>query len=95
MRKIDNEIELSATDISNHVACHHLSYLELCAAEGLIKRPMYRDPLLVILQERGQQFEANYLQQLKDCGLSVEDDFNSDTDSGFSRTMCAMVRALI
>lgn len=94
MRKIDNEIELSATDISNYIACHHLSYLELCAAEGLIKRPMYRDPLLVILQERGQQFEANYLQQLKDSGLSVEDDFNSETDSGFSRTMRAMVKGV-
>lgn len=94
MRKINNAIQLSATDVSNYVACHHLSYLELCAAEGLIKRPTYRDPLLAILQERGQEFEASYLQQLKSGGLSVEDEFNSITDSGFSRTMRAMVKGI-
>ncbi len=92
MRKSDGQLQLSATDLSNYVSCHHLSFLELSAVEGKLERPEYRDPLLAILQERGQAFEVEYLQQLKDDGFRVEDAFENGNDSGFSRTMRSMLQ---
>jgi predicted RecB family nuclease len=92
MRKAGNQIQLSATDLSSYTACHHLSFLELSAIEGLITRPEHRDPLLAILQERGQAFENQYLQDLKDSGLSVENHFDGSNDSGLSRTIRSMMQ---
>ncbi|MGF7078865.1 TM0106 family RecB-like putative nuclease [Mucilaginibacter sp. UYCu711] len=92
MRKSNGQLQLSATDLSNYIACHHLSFLELSALEGLLERPEYRDPLLAILQERGQAFEADYLAQLKADGFQVEDEFESGNDSGFARTTRSMLQ---
>lgn len=92
MRKTENQIQLSATDLSGYIACHHLSFLELSALEGLIKRPEHRDPLLAILQERGQAFEDQYLQELRDSGKTVENLFDGSNDSGLSRTIRSMMQ---
>jgi hypothetical protein len=90
MRKTNDLIQLSASDLSNYIACHHLSYMDLCAVEGKIQKPEYRDPLLTILQERGQLFEENDLQKLTDSGLTVENHFDASADSGLSRTIKSM-----
>jgi predicted RecB family nuclease len=92
MRKTNDFIQLSASDLSNYIACHHLSFLDLSAAEGKIQKPEYRDPLLAILQERGQLFEDDYLQKLKDSGLTVENHFDGSNDSGLSRTIRSMLQ---
>ncbi|WP_183576115.1 TM0106 family RecB-like putative nuclease [Mucilaginibacter sp. X5P1] len=90
MRKSEDFIQLSASDLSNYVSCHHLSFLELSAIEGKLQRPEYRDSLLAILQERGQAFESKYLQNLIDSGLQVENHFDGSKDSGLSRTIRSM-----
>jgi len=92
MRKSGNQIQLSATDLSSYIACHHLSFLELSAVEELLNRPEHRDPLLAILQERGQAFEDQYLQELKESGMSVENHFDGSNDSGLSRTIKSMMQ---
>lgn len=92
MRKTNDHIQLSATDLSNYIACHHLSFLELSALEGCIQRSEHRDPLLAILQERGQAFENQYLQHLEDSGKTVENHFDGSNDSGLSRTIKSMMQ---
>lgn len=90
MKKIDNKIELSAGDLSNHIACSHLTYLDLAATQGTIKTPDYRDPMLAILQERGLEFEHAYLEILKDSGLQIIEPNSDDNETALQRTILAM-----
>jgi hypothetical protein len=90
MRNSGNHLQLCAADLSSYIACHHLSFLELSAVEGLIERLEHRDPLLAILQDRDQAFEDKYLQSLKNNGLTVENHFDGSSDSGMSRTISSM-----
>jgi len=90
MRKINNTIELSASDLSNHIACTHVSLLDLKVVEGILEAPKYHDPLLDILQERGMEFENNFLASLKDQGLSISDTDLLDGESAIARTVRAM-----
>lgn len=94
MRQTNDFIQLSASDLSNFIACHHLSFLDLSAIEGKLQRPEYRDPLLAILQERGQTFENEYLQSLVESGHTVENVFDGSNDSGLSRTIRSMQKGI-
>lgn len=70
--KIDSDtVHLSASDLVNHLACGHLTGLDLKAATGEIKAPKTWDPLLEILRERGRRHEAGYVEHLRGQGLSV------------------------
>lgn len=67
-----NTFTFSATDLSNYLACHHLTQLSRKVALKEISRPKWQDPSLAILIERGQAHEAAYLQSLKEQGLRVK-----------------------
>jgi uncharacterized protein len=71
MKIIEGRHTLSATDLSAHLGCHHLTQLNLRAAHGELKRPYYNDPTLEVLREKGIEHEAQYLSHLKAQGLSV------------------------
>ncbi len=73
MRGIGADLQLSASDLSNHIACRHSTFLDLCAANGFVKPPDYSDPKLEILIERGMEFERAYLDHLKTQGLSIDE----------------------
>jgi uncharacterized protein len=62
---------LSATDLSNHLSCAHLTQLNRLVALGKISKPTWYDPSLQILIQRGQDHEAAYVEHLKKQGLSV------------------------
>jgi predicted RecB family nuclease len=64
MRQQSDLIRLAATDLSNHLACRHLTSLDLSVAQGLRTAPDWRSPDLVVIQERGKQHEAAYLAYL-------------------------------
>ena len=36
MKRVDSEIRLSATDLSHHLGCRHLTQSDRAAAEGLL-----------------------------------------------------------
>jgi predicted RecB family nuclease len=88
MRKINHTIELSASDISNHLACKYVTLLDLEVVAGMRAEPVYRDPSLAILQERGQEFELNYLDFLRRQGLQISEPGGPYT--GIDRTIWAM-----
>lgn len=62
-------IGLAATDLANHLACRHVTSLDLAAARGLIEPPRWRRPGLDALRERGIAHERAYLAHLASVGL--------------------------
>jgi uncharacterized protein len=66
MRLQSDLIRLAATDLSNHLACRHLTSLDLSVARGEKRAPEWAAPDLVIIQERGKRHEAAYLAHLKE-----------------------------
>ena len=71
MKILGDRLALSATDLSAHLGCHHLTQQNLRAARGELERPYFDDPTLEVLREKGIEHEAQYLQHLKSQGLSV------------------------
>src|SRR5438132_795954 len=62
MKLAGNQIRVSATDLSNHLACRHLTSLDLKVARGERKAPDWAAPDLVVIQQLGLRHEAEYLE---------------------------------
>jgi predicted RecB family nuclease len=71
MRLVAELLQLSATDLANHLGCVHLSGLNLAVAEGRAERPHRKDPIVELLTERGREHEAAYLRHLREQKLLV------------------------
>ena len=72
MRTVNGEIRLAATDVSNHLACHHLSTLEISAARGERDVPKWESPDMAVIRELGLRHETKYLKLLeKEVGQLV------------------------
>ncbi|MDE0672606.1 MAG: TM0106 family RecB-like putative nuclease [Caldilineaceae bacterium] len=71
MHSVDGIIQLDASDLVNHLACRHLTVLDLAVANGSLKAPASWDPALDLLRQRGLAHERNYIQHLEDSGLQV------------------------
>ncbi len=65
----DQTLIFSATDISNHLGCAHLTTLSSKVARGELKVPRGTDPFLDMLRERGLAHEKRYLEELGAEGL--------------------------
>ena len=72
MRILGQQIRLSASDLSNHLACRHLTTLELQVARGERTAPDWAAPDLKVIQELGLRHEKAYLAHLLAQGLKVE-----------------------
>ncbi len=73
MRLTDNDLVLSATDLSNFLSCRHRTALEMAEARGRQERPRWDDPLLEILFKRGLEHEKAYVESLRADGCDVVD----------------------
>ncbi len=73
MQKSGNSFVLSATDLSNHLSCQHLTQLNRSVALGELKKPMWSDPALEVLIARGREHEDAYIEFLKRKGLTTID----------------------
>jgi len=68
----DTGFQLSATDLSNHLCCEHLTQLKRLVALKEVDEPYYHDPSLDALIKRGQEHEEAYVRYLtQQKGLSV------------------------
>ena len=65
MNKSATSIRLSASDLSNHLACRHLTALDIDVAKGGRSAPAWNSPDAQILQERGIVHEEAYVEHLK------------------------------
>lgn len=78
-----------ATDLTNFLACRHLTALERLAAHKLAKRPFFDDPMLEILRERGLEHERAYVQSLARAGGRVVE-IDRESPTAFDETRAAM-----
>ncbi|HYV86737.1 MAG TPA: TM0106 family RecB-like putative nuclease [Patescibacteria group bacterium] len=91
MKWTDGVARLSATDLANHVACRHLTTLDLSMARGERRPPDYFDPDAAILRQRGDEHEAAFLKHLEEQGRRIaRPDEGPDAKTGFERTLSAM-----
>ena len=65
MQKSPTSIILSPTDLANHLACRHLSWLNYHALHGGPKPSKNDDELADILRQYGEQHEQKYLDELR------------------------------
>ena len=73
MRKTEAGLSLSATDLSNSLACRHLTGLDMSVVLEDRERPFRNDPLGDILRDRGLAHEKAYVDHLKAEGREVLD----------------------
>src|SRR6267378_3887407 len=66
------QIRLAGSDLSNHLACRHLTTLDLQVARGKRTAPDWAAPDLKVIQELGLRHETAYLAHLAAHGLTVE-----------------------
>ncbi len=65
MKLIKGKLRLAATDVSNHLACRHLTQLELAVARGQRSAPDWAAPDLAVIRELGARHEQAYLEFLE------------------------------
>jgi predicted RecB family nuclease len=66
MRVINGQLRLAATDVSNHLACRHVTQLDLQVARGIRPAPDWAAPDLKVIQELGERHEVAYLKYLEE-----------------------------
>ncbi len=82
MKKVNDTIIFSPSDLANHISCKHLTNLNKKAALGELKKPVYQNRVIDMLRERGLKFEESFLQQLRLEGKSIVEinQANSNTE---------------
>lgn len=71
MRKSNNQIIFSASDLSNHIHCKHLTNLNYGVVQGLKEKPISNNKVLEVLRQRGIDFENSFLIELEAKGFSI------------------------
>jgi predicted RecB family nuclease len=71
MQILEGQLVLSATDLVGHLACEHLTTLELGAAKGEWSRPFHDDPELDLLQKKGLEHERRCLERFEAEGKTI------------------------
>jgi predicted RecB family nuclease len=91
MKITAERIRLSATDLANHVACRHLTALEVQVARGILSLPKTMPGLPASLRHRGEAHERAYVDYLGAQGHNLVDlqEFRFDAE-GFRATREAM-----
>ncbi len=64
---------LTATNLANHLACKHLTGLDVRVRAGELAKPQWHDASLELLRERGIAHELAYVEHLRSQGLNVVD----------------------
>src|ERR1700682_1132115 len=72
MKIVGRRIRLAGSDLSNHLACRHLTTLDLQVARGERTAPDWAAPDLKVIQELGLRHETAYLEHLPAQGLTIE-----------------------
>jgi predicted RecB family nuclease len=71
MRRTDQTVSFSATEVGNFLACQHLTTLELRVAEGKLERPAQNDIERRLLEKRGLEHEARVLEHFRVQGRQI------------------------
>jgi uncharacterized protein len=90
----DGRLFFSPSDVSDFVACEHLTSLQLEVARGLREKPYRENPQGDLVREKGEEHEAAYLEWLRSQGRDVvcieRGEYPYDWDAGARQTEEAM-----
>jgi predicted RecB family nuclease len=86
----DGGLVVSPTDLTNFLACRHLTQLDLAVALGELGAPVEDDEALAVLRERGLAHERAYLDRLRAEGRSIVEIDTADLRTGERETVGAM-----
>lgn len=91
MKILEGKVYLSASDLSTHISCKHATSLNLQLAKKIIPSPpVYDNPSLDALKLRGDEFESDYINQLRESGKTVADINKYDAKEAAIQTLNAM-----
>ena len=90
MKITKTQTTLSATDLSNHIACKHATHLERQYAARAIEKPIRKNHFLDRIIERGIDHEAAYLSHLRNSGKLKIVEFTRDEKQVEEKTLSAM-----
>ncbi len=77
----NKEIVLAPTDLSKHLSCQHLTFQNIESLKRGKKPPFRPSPVLETLQELGNQHEIDYLEFLREKGLSIAEPSQSTSST--------------
>jgi uncharacterized protein len=83
-------VELSASDLSQSLACRHLTALNLAVALGRRSAPSWVDPALIVLRQRGLDHERGYVDGLRAQNLTVVDLSDNEGDDAVASSIDAI-----
>lgn len=89
MRKSKDEIIFSASDLANHIHCKHLTNLNHDAVNGVLEKSFTSNKSLLLLRERGEEFEQQILSEFENSGKTVFK-VDKDTTDAYGQTISAM-----
>jgi predicted RecB family nuclease len=81
------QIRIAATDLSNHLACTHVTVSDLAVAHGLRSAPDWKSPDAWVLQQRGFEHERAYIEYLAAEGFRVADLSAVESDAATAAAM--------
>jgi predicted RecB family nuclease len=87
---VDGRLVVSPTDLTNFLACRHLTQLDLAVAVGDLTPPADDDEALAVLRERGLAHELAYVEGLRAEGRSIVEIGAGDLRQGERDTLAAM-----
>jgi predicted RecB family nuclease len=94
MRRAPNGlVALSPSDLANHVACPHLTQLELAVVRGELMRPHRENAQGELIRRKGEEHEAAYLGELRAEGREIVEIERAD-DGDFEAAARATEEAL-
>lgn len=70
MRKVENTLLYSATDLNRFLGCRHSTFLDIKDLEAPLARTK-DDAQMQLIQQKGMEHEQHYLESLKKSGLKV------------------------
>ncbi|MEX2447700.1 MAG: hypothetical protein WD404_03025 [Solirubrobacterales bacterium] len=66
MQLLDDQLILSASDLNNHLACAHLTTLDLARARGELEVELERGADAELLARKGDEYEDRYLVHMRE-----------------------------
>jgi len=71
MKLLNGNLLLSPSDLANHLACAHLTQLELQVQEGELVKPVFSNQQAELIFRKGNEHEAAYLEALRAEGREI------------------------
>jgi predicted RecB family nuclease len=94
MRRTDDYLSFSATEVGNFLACQHLTALELRVLEGELERPGQNEIERRLLEKRGLEHEQRVLAHYRGMGREVVDIKARVGEAGMTQAFEATLAAM-